>query len=123
MITALHWRSICKGMANEDKGRKGGWQTPSAVQGVVVSYESPATSRSVPPAEEFGVPYAESTPCRRREREATYCNSMERSGLDGTLPYFQRLTGVDIGRLMDAQHEAAACRRWTGKLIEKLRLT
>src|SRR6266849_3470738 len=31
----------------------------------------------------------ESNPCRRREREATYCNSTELSGVDGTLPHLK----------------------------------
>lgn len=28
-------------------------------------------------------------PCRRREREATYCNSTELSGMDSTLPHLK----------------------------------
>jgi hypothetical protein len=28
-------------------------------------------------------------PCRRRERGATYCNSMELSGMDSTLPHLK----------------------------------
>src|SRR5215510_6829421 len=34
-------------------------------------------------------PVRESNPCRRREREATYCNSMGLSGMDSTLPHFK----------------------------------
>ncbi|MDX6528794.1 MAG: hypothetical protein QOH41_1084 [Blastocatellia bacterium] len=34
-------------------------------------------------------PVRESNPCRRREREATYCNSTELSGMDSTLPQFK----------------------------------
>jgi hypothetical protein len=41
-------------------------------------------------------------PGRRREREATYCNSMELRGMGSTLPHFEGLTGILIGRLMDA---------------------
>jgi hypothetical protein len=47
-------------------------------------------------------PVRESNPCRRREREATYCNSKELSGMGSTLPHFEGLTGILIGRLMDA---------------------
>ena len=39
-----------------------------------------------------GVPYGSRTPIRRgrrREREATYCNSTELSGMDGTLPHLK----------------------------------
>jgi hypothetical protein len=40
----------------------------------------------------------ESNPCRRREREATYCNSTELSGMDSTLPHLE-----DSGeRLLDS---------------------
>jgi hypothetical protein len=31
----------------------------------------------------------ESNPCRRREREGTYCNSTELSGMDSTLPHLK----------------------------------
>ena len=34
-------------------------------------------------------PVRESNPCRRREREAAYCNSMELGGMDGTLPHLK----------------------------------
>jgi hypothetical protein len=40
----------------------------------------------------------ESNPCRRREREATYCNYREFSGMDSTLPHLK-----DSGeRLLDS---------------------
>jgi hypothetical protein len=32
-------------------------------------------------------PVRESNPCRRREREGTYCNSTELRGMDSTLPH------------------------------------
>ena len=41
----------------------------------------------------FWRPVRESNPCRRREREATYCNSRELSGMDSTLPHFEGLNG------------------------------
>jgi hypothetical protein len=34
-------------------------------------------------------PVRESNPCRRRDREATYCNSTELSGMDSTLPHLK----------------------------------
>ena len=34
-------------------------------------------------------PVRESNPCRRREREATYCHSTELSGMDSTLPHLK----------------------------------
>ncbi|MDX6383343.1 MAG: hypothetical protein QOK48_916 [Blastocatellia bacterium] len=34
-------------------------------------------------------PVREWNPCRRREREGTYCNSMEVTGMDGILPHFK----------------------------------
>ena len=34
-------------------------------------------------------PVRESNPCRCREREATYCNSKELSGMDSTLPHLK----------------------------------
>jgi hypothetical protein len=34
-------------------------------------------------------PVRESNPCRRREREATYGNSKELSGMDSTLPHLE----------------------------------
>jgi hypothetical protein len=34
-------------------------------------------------------PVRESNPCRRREREATYGNSKELSGMDSTRPHFE----------------------------------
>jgi hypothetical protein len=34
-------------------------------------------------------PVRESNPCRRREREATYGNSKELSGMDSTLPHLK----------------------------------
>src|SRR6266550_2278784 len=34
-------------------------------------------------------PVRESNPCRRREREATCCNSKELSGMDSTLPHLK----------------------------------
>lgn len=40
----------------------------------------------------IGVPYGSRTPTgrgRRREREATYCNSTELSGMDSTLPHLE----------------------------------
>ena len=48
-------------------------------------------------------PVRESNPCRRREREATYCNSMELRGMDSTLPHLRDSRGTLIGRLMDAR--------------------
>jgi hypothetical protein len=48
-------------------------------------------------------PVGESKPCRRREREATYYNSMELSGMDSTLPHLKDSGGTPIGRLMDAR--------------------
>ena len=60
-------------------------------------------------------PVRESNPCRRREREATYSNSTELSGMDSTL---QGLTGTLIERLMDARrvesgfrNDLVLCRR------------
>ena len=38
------------------------------------------------PCENVGVPYRSRT-CVRREREATYCNSMKLSGMDSALPH------------------------------------
>ena len=37
----------------------------------------------------------------RREREATYCNSTELSGMDSTLPHLKDSGGTLIGPLMD----------------------
>jgi hypothetical protein len=37
----------------------------------------------------FWRPVRESNPCRRREREGTYGNSMELSGMDSTLPHLK----------------------------------
>jgi hypothetical protein len=34
-------------------------------------------------------PVQESNPCRRREREATYGNSIELRGMDSTLPHLK----------------------------------
>jgi hypothetical protein len=34
-------------------------------------------------------PVRESNPCRRREREGTYCISKELSGMDSTLPHLK----------------------------------
>jgi len=34
-------------------------------------------------------PVRESNPCRRREREGTYCNSRKLSGMDRTLPHLK----------------------------------
>ena len=34
-------------------------------------------------------PVRESNPCRRREREGTYGNSMELRGMDSTLPHLK----------------------------------
>ena len=48
-------------------------------------------------------PERDSNSCRRREREATYRNSMELSGMDGTLEHFKGLTGTVIGRALDAR--------------------
>ena len=53
-------------------------------------------------------PVRESNPCRRREREATCCNSMSLSGMDSTLPHLEGLRGIDIGRLMDVLLELAS---------------
>jgi len=39
--------------------------------------------------QEFWRPVRELNPCYRREREATYCNSMELRGMDTTLPHFK----------------------------------
>lgn len=47
---------------------------------------------------------------RRREREATCCNSMELSGMDSTLPHLKELTGKLIGPLMDACLPCKECR-------------
>jgi len=47
-------------------------------------------------------PVRESNPCRRREREATYCNSMELSGMDSTLPHLKDSRESLIGLLMEA---------------------
>ena len=48
-----------------------------------------------------GVPYGSRTPTRRgrgREREATYCNSTELSGMDSTVPHSKD----SRGRLLDS---------------------
>jgi len=44
-------------------------------------------------------PVWESNPCRRHEREATCCNSMELSGVDSTLQHLED----SRGRLLDAE--------------------
>ena len=38
---------------------------------------------------QFWRPVRESNPCRRREREATYCNSTEPSGIYSTLQHLK----------------------------------
>jgi len=43
-----------------------------------------------------------SVPCCRREREATYCNSMELRGMDSSFPHLKDSRETLIGRLMDA---------------------
>ena len=43
----------------------------------------------VPGFLEFRRLVQESNPCRRREREATYCSSKELRGMDSTLPHFK----------------------------------
>ena len=43
----------------------------------------------VPGFLEFRRLVQESNPCRRREREAIYCNSKELRGMDSTLPHLQ----------------------------------
>ena len=43
-------------------------------------------------------PVRESNPCRRREREATSCNSKDLRGMDITLPHLKDL----IGKLDDS---------------------
>ena len=40
-------------------------------------------------SQNFWRPVRESNPCRRREREGTYCNSTELSGMDSTLPHLK----------------------------------
>src|SRR5262245_10540214 len=57
-------------------------------------------------AEVFGVPYGSRTPTRRgrrREREATYCNSTELRGMDSTLPHLRAFRKTLIGLLMDSR--------------------
>jgi hypothetical protein len=43
------------------------------------------------PAKCLGIwrPVRESNPCRRRERDANHCNSMELRGMDSTLPHLK----------------------------------
>src|SRR5258705_11049986 len=47
----------------------------------------------------FWRPVRELNPCYRREREATYCNSTELSGMDSTLPHLKD----SRERLLDSQ--------------------
>ena len=48
----------------------------------------------------FWRPVRESNPCRRREREATYCSPTELSGMDSTLPHVKDLRE----RLLDSKY-------------------
>jgi hypothetical protein len=54
------------------------------------------------PAQECWRPVRESNPYRRREREATYCNSTELRGMDSTFTAFDGLTETLIGLLVDS---------------------
>src|SRR5256885_16336144 len=60
-------------------------------------------SRDAPKFLRIWRPVRESNPCRRREREATYCNSMELSGMNSTQEHFKGLTGTVIGSALDAR--------------------
>ena len=75
------------------------WWFPFPPAGGMDNCRAPKTEASRKPtpingelaatSSEYWRPVRESNPCRRREREATYCNSTELSGMDSTLPHLK----------------------------------